>query len=190
MKKLILAFLASLVTCITMAQVNFGVKGGVNISTIRLTSGDAADRVLDFHAGGLAQVKLSDIVSLQPEIVYSRQGMKSRLFTRNISYEDQLHYVNIPVMAKYTAESGFHLHSGPQFGFLLSAKTTQPDVDGDKSHFYKGFDFAWVLGAGHLTRAGIGIDGRFNFSLTNMAKPEGATHRQSVWQIGLYYQFK
>lgn len=190
MKKLLLAFLASFVTYTTIAQVNFGVKGGANISTIRLTNGDAADRVLDFHVGGLAQVKLSDLFAVQPEIMYSRQGMKTKMFTRNIRYEDQLSYINIPVLGKYTAESGFHIHTGPQFGFLLSAKTTQPDVNEDKSDFYKKFDFAWALGAGHLTRSGIGFDARFNFSLTNMAKPEGANHKQTVWQIGLYYQFK
>jgi hypothetical protein len=190
MKKLILVFFASLVTGITMGQINFGVKGGLNIATIKIKYGHTANHLTDFHAGGLARLKFSEDVALQAELVYSRQGMKTKTFTGNIPYEDRLSYINAPVLVQYLAESGFHFHTGPQFSFLLNAKTTQPGVDTDKSDYYKKFDFAWVAGAGHLTRIGLGVDVRVNFSLINMAEPEGASLRQTVWQFGLFYQFK
>ena len=190
MKKLILALFALLVSSITMAQLKFGVKGGLNIATIRIKNGHAFDRIPGFYAGGLARLKVADEFGLQAELVYSRQGMKTQTYAQGIPYEDRLSYINAPVLAQYLAESGFHFYTGPQFSFLLDAKTTQPNVDTDKSYYYKKFDVAWVAGAGHLTRIGLGIDARVNFNLTNMAEQEGVDLRQTVWQIGLFYLFK
>ena len=190
MKKLILAFLALLVTSLTMAQFNFGVKGGLNIANIKIKHSHAYDHIYDFHAGALARLKLSDEVALQGEMVYSRQGMKAKTFTGRIPYEDRLSYINAPVVVQYLAKSGFHVFTGPQFSYLLSAKTTQPLVSTDKSDYYKKFDFAWVVGVGHLTRSGFGVDVRVNFNLVDIAELEGADLRQTVWQFGVFYQFK
>jgi hypothetical protein len=78
MKKLILALFALLVSSITMAQLKFGVKGGLNIATIRIKNGHAFDRIPGFYAGGLARLKVADEFGLQAELVYSRQGMKTQ----------------------------------------------------------------------------------------------------------------
>lgn len=185
-----LVFFALLVTGITMAQLNFGVKGGLNIATIKIKHGHTYDRIPDFHAGALAQLKFAEDFAVQAELVYSRQGMKAQTFTGNIPYEDRLSYINVPVLAQYLAESGFHFYTGPQFGFLLKATTTQPAVPADKSYYYKKFDLAWTAGAGHLTRMGLGADVRFNFNLMNMTEMEGANLRQMVWQFAVFYQFK
>lgn len=189
MKKLIAAFLALLITGITMGQVKFGVKAGLNIANVKLKNGHSFDHLADFHAGGLARLKLSDEFGLQGELVYSRQGRKAVTFIEQKTYEDRLSYINLPILAQFMAESGFHFYSGPQFGLLLDAKTTQPGLDPDKSYYYKKFDFAWVVGAGHLTRAGFGIDVRVNFNLVDIAEQEDLDLRQTVWQFGVFYQF-
>lgn len=190
MKKLTLALLALLITGVTMAQLNFGVKGGLNIATIKVKYGHTYDRIPDFHAGGIAQLKFSHDFALRTELVYSRQGMEAKTFTGSIPYKDRLTYINVPVLAQYMVESGFHFYTGPQFGFLLDAKTTQPGQATDKSFYYKKFDLAWATGVGHLTKIGLGIDVRYNFNLMNMAELEGVNMRQMVWQFGLFYMLK
>ena len=88
---------------------NFGFKGGYNYSSF---NGDVAkDNTLKglsgFYIGALLELPLGDVISLQPEVIYSRQGAAwEREYNlpivgkTTLKNDIKLDYLNIPVMAK------------------------------------------------------------------------------------------
>ncbi len=75
---------------------------------------------LAFNAGAFVALPLFNEFSLQPEVVYSGQGSKfsESGFTGTVN----ANYVNVPVLFKYNNPTGFFAETGPQLGFLMSAK--------------------------------------------------------------------
>jgi hypothetical protein len=92
-------------------NVEIGLKTGLNISNV--TGGDAdRNSLFDFHIGGIAEFKLSEKFSLQPELLYTRQGSE----VEN-SVKIKLDYLAIPLMAKFYLSEKFSVEAGPQVSF-------------------------------------------------------------------------
>lgn len=164
------------------AQVKVGVKSGFNFAN--LTEDLNGDMKLSFYAGGFANIALTDRFSVQPELVFSRQGAKFDDPGDDIKW--RLNYLNIPVLAQYNHPSGLYAETGPQFGFLINAKIKDDgDVNGASSLF-KSFDLSWGFGAGFrfTEKASAGI--RWNLGLTDVWDYPG-TLRNNVLQIGVAY---
>ena len=142
MKKIILAAIAVMAFGFTNAQeTRFGIKGGVNLSTLTGEYEDDTKSLVGFTVGGFAEIKVIERLSIQPELLYSAQGAKFEdAFGK---YDAKLNYLNIPVLAKFYITKQFTVEAGPQIGFLLSAK-----IDGeDAKDFYKSADFGFNFGA-------------------------------------------
>ncbi|ASK32204.1 hypothetical protein CEY12_19855 [Chryseobacterium sp. T16E-39] len=60
---------------ILKAQINFGVKAGYNLSTVKFT-GEKLDPKSFFYAGGLVEYSLSPKVAVQGELLYTQIGGK------------------------------------------------------------------------------------------------------------------
>lgn len=78
-----LAFAQEKTEAQSKSPITFGVKGGMNISTISevydngwMYSDQKAK--IGFNAGVFANIPISEKFSLQPEILYSRAGCKNR----------------------------------------------------------------------------------------------------------------
>jgi hypothetical protein len=135
------------------------------------------------------------MLSVQPEAYYSDQGAKVKIDDGSggtISGTYKLGYINVPVLLKYTTSSGFFVQTGPQIGFLLSAKASAEGQTVDEKQYFKSTDFSWAFGAGFLTSMNIGIDARYNLGLSNVEKDQGSgtgTIKNSVIQVGVFYLF-
>jgi hypothetical protein len=149
MKKLFLTVF-SLIAFIASAQdFSFGIKAGANFAAIGKSDEplfDPADAFdvpeLNFVSssggdnGGLtaiyfgvyAEIPVSEAFSIQPELLYSRQGGTqdgSLVFQEgNVNYEStfNLSYLTVPIMAKFYVAKGLSLEAGPQIGFLLKSE--------------------------------------------------------------------
>ena len=90
---------AMFVVFASQAQVNLGVKGGLNLYKISVDEGDNTDMKPGVHLGLLTHIHVTEQFALQPEIMYSVQGAKSELDgdERKIN----LNYVNIPLLFQY-----------------------------------------------------------------------------------------
>src|SRR5690606_3096897 len=91
MKKMFLiAAVAVLGMSQTDAQVNFGIKAGPQLTNLVGDDFDESDSKLGFIAGGYANIRFSEQLAFQPELVYSLQGAKSEVMgtdvTVNLSY--------------------------------------------------------------------------------------------------------
>src|SRR5690606_23253190 len=96
--------------------VTFGVKGGMNVSSLS-NGADLSDSKskIGFNAGVFANIPLASSFSVQPEVLYNDLGSK---VTREYSvlgnnykseYSRNLGYVAVPVMFQYNATPEFFL---------------------------------------------------------------------------------
>ena len=187
MKKIFSIVAATFFMLLTVAaqEVHFGIKAGVNASSVEFSNVNDYSGKAGLHIGGLAHIHISRQFALQPELVYSMQGGQDE--SENIKLK--LNYINIPVLAQYMINDGFRLQTGPQLGFLLSAKSKVGDVEYNRKDDLSSIDFSWAFGAGYLFPSGFGIDARYNYGISNISDNTTYKAKNRVFQFGLFYQF-
>jgi hypothetical protein len=188
MKKITLVFCTLMFGLGAFCQSSgFGLKGGLNVSHLNNSNGTEMGSKLGFHAGVLAHVHLSPQIAIQPEVVYSSQGTKYTV--ADGEHELGLGYINIPVQLQYMFNNGFRLQTGPQLGFLASVKdkTRGAETGIFTSDDFKAIDFSWSVGLGYLSTSGLGIDGRYNFGMSDINDFGTNSLKNSVFQVGLFY---
>jgi hypothetical protein len=188
MKKISVIVCALFLGSSVFAQdVKFGLKAGLNVSTLSNSQGGERGSRLGLNAGVLGHIHLSPQWAIQPEVVFSSQGAKYTV--SDGEHNLALNYINIPLQLQYMFDNGFRVQTGPQVGFLASVKDK---VGGNETGFFtsddfKSIDFSWSVGLGYLTYSGLGIDGRYNFGVSNINDAGTATVHNNVFQIGLFY---
>jgi hypothetical protein len=191
MKKLTLFAIAALITTIAGAQVQFGLKAGLNLANLSVSpseDGSSFKMKPNLNAGGFAYVPLFGHFGLQPEIMYSAQGTKISAEGTSINYN--LNYVNVPVLFKYKDASGFFAELGPQIGILVAGKAKSGSQSEDIKSSFKSTDISGALGIGYLSSLNLGIDARYSLGLTNIIKDaNGSSAKNGVIQVGVFYMF-
>jgi hypothetical protein len=168
-------------------KVHFGVKGGMNASSLNYTGNTDMQTKIGFNAGVLAHIHSSNAQwAVQPELYYSSEGAKSK---SNSDASLNLGYLNVPVLAQYMFDNGFRIEAGPQIGFLLSAKNKTNSSSTDVKDAYKSTAFSIPVGVGYLTHSGLGFDARYNFGISNIVDNNGPSVKSNVFQFGIFYQF-
>jgi len=149
-KKLLSIFLLISSYAFSQSNITFGVKAGINLSSLNGdypdTSSDVSDSKskIGFHLGGFAEYEINDKFSLQPELLISTQGGKFEIRDNynNSTYGDyyesftqttKLTYLNLPIMLKYEIIENLKIEFGPQIGYTLSAKSKWEYVDSTDS---------------------------------------------------------
>lgn len=169
-------------------HVEFGIKGGLNISNVHVQNSNNPDSKASFHAGALAHIHLSRQFAIQPEIMYSGQGFKQTI--GNTDVVTRLNYINLPVLAQFMFAEGFRLETGPQLGLLAAAHSKVEKTSTDIKDDFKGADFGWAFGLGYLSNVGLGIDARYNLGISNINDLSSTNVNNRVFQVGLFYQFR
>lgn len=195
MKKLLLIAVAALFSFTALnAQVNFGVKAGVNFSDITGEMVDSFNGRTSLHFGVMSEFMLGEKFGLQPELQYSSQGSDYDEEDFDISGTVKVDYLNIPVMANIYVADGFFFQAGPQVGFLLSATDEYEGEEDDIKDFLKGTDFGINFGLGYKLDSGLNFGARYNLGLsdnldTTEFESEGAEYKNSVIQISVGWFF-
>ncbi|MGN6401599.1 MAG: porin family protein [Flavisolibacter sp.] len=185
MKKVSLLISFAFISLLCFAQrsnVQFGIKGGVNIADYNIHT---ADPRIGLHVGALAHIHTHNPkLAIQPEIVFSTQGAKFSDGTEEVDY------INIPFLLQYLGRGGLRLETGPQVGALVSAKFKNNNgVEYSEKNSFKQSDLSWAFGIGFISASGLGFDARYNLGLSDITKGRGNVKNQ-VWQLGLFYQFR
>jgi hypothetical protein len=174
MKRLLFVLIAGVSFTMANAQgsLQFGVKGGLNLSTITVSNGFngySYSTLPGFNAGVFLKVPVVRFFSFQPELDYSGQGFKADDGSGG-TYSEHVNYLTIPLLGKFTTRSGFFLETGPQIGLKLNAKDKENGASTDVSSAYNNADFSWAFGAGFkIPMAPVGFDLRYNVGITNVA---------------------
>lgn len=167
---------------------HFGIKGGMNASSLNFEGNSDMQTKIGFNAGVLAHIHTgNEFWAFQPEAYYSSEGAKSK---SNSNVSTTLGYINVPVLVQYMFNNGFRLEAGPQVGFLMSAKNKINDNSTDIKDNLKSAVFSIPAGIGYLTSTGLGFDARYNFGISNINKSTSGTKTHSnVFQFDIFYQF-
>jgi Outer membrane protein beta-barrel domain len=129
------------------AQIHIGAKGGISIPDLKGNNEQSKGYTsrLGGYGGVMANFKLSEYFSLQPEVNFSpqggqRKGLQSipadaisgitlppgtKLYA-NFKSTTILNYIEIPVLAKLTLGHNkltYYICAGPDIAFLMEAKT-------------------------------------------------------------------
>jgi hypothetical protein len=190
MKKLLIVFAAVALVSTANAQkgtVTFGAKAGANFSMFGGDDNDGFDSKIGFHAGGLVNIPVSSMFSVQPEVLFSAEGAKMKDDPDDIKYN--LGYINIPVLLQYNNPSGFYAETGPQIGLLITAKGKVGDESTDIKDSFKSTNFSWAIGAGFKTKSGLGFGARYSLGLGNIVDEDDVDIKQSNIGVGIFYTF-
>jgi hypothetical protein len=195
MKKVsLLIFALFITTSALFAQdVAFGIKGGLNLSSLKIDDPEATYNArTGFHAGFFLRGKF-DKVGIQPEfLLYTQKGeFSGPAYTG----EENFSYITVPVLVKFYPLSGLNIHAGPQFGFLIDGdRTTNVQILGtikeDIKDEYKSTDIAISVGAGWDFGFGLSIDARYNIGVQDINEAEeGETTKSRVFLVSLGWNF-
>lgn len=199
MKKLFLG-LAVAASSLTFAQ-QFGVKGGMNVSSIN-NDGDLSDNSskIGFNAGLFYNIPVAANFSIQPEVLYSQYGAKvdRTVLGQRISSATHLDYIVVPVMAQYNVIPNLYLEAGPELGFNVSAKDklkneTNNNTIAESDNYtdnINNFNLGVGIGAGYYFTPQFGLTARYVAGVTDIFKGNNNTSvRNNVFQVGLAYKF-
>lgn len=209
MKKLILG-IAMVSTTLAFAQtakpttssssVRFGVKAGMNVSSLSKDEGlDDQKSKIGFNAGVFASIPVAESFTVQPEVLYSQYGSKANFneLGTKFSVATNLDYITVPVMLQYNFVPNFYVEAGPEFGLLVSAKEKVKNESNGASvtsDNYKDdlntFNFGVGIGAGYYFTDNIGVTARYVAGATDIFKENnGDAVRNNTFQVGLAYKF-
>jgi hypothetical protein len=159
----------------TASGISFGVKAGVNFASV---NGDIADDEewdgrTGFHGGVLVNIPVTELFSVQPELLYSTQGFKFTDVEDNEEVTGKLDYIIIPVLADFSLAEGFSLQGGPQIGFNV---TKELEADGysmdieesDEVDEVKSIEFAATIGAQYRLPMGLFFQARYTIGFTDI----------------------
>ena len=172
MKK-IFAFAAAAVMALSAsAQVNLGIKGGLNLSTTNdLTGMDSKNvsRTPGFNAGIVAEYPLVMGLGLRGEVLFQTNGFKYENETLKTTITSKTNNLAIPVLCEYALpflDEHFKVYAGIQCGLCLGgkAKTETPLGDNERNYDkddYNAFDLGGVVGLELMATDFLGIDARW-----------------------------
>lgn len=178
------------------AQMNYGIKGGLNFGATGdyQTISEGVEDVMTiegksktgFHLGGFAKFGFLGVF-LQPELVYTR------LNTEYNQFEYKLDKIDAPVLLGVNILGPLNIKAGPSFQYILknefdNANMNVSDVD---SKITLGYQLGAGVGLGKL-----GLDLRYEGAFKeNTAFSETANQnfrvdsRPSQWILSLAYSF-
>ena len=198
MKKIFSALLVAVCICMAMpaqAQINFGVKGGLNLSKASFSKADfKKDNFTGFFIGPMAEFKIPMVgLGLDGALLFSQRGIEVE------GTKIKQNGLDIPINLKYNiglgSLLGVYLAAGPDFYFDFEKNKQVWDADDyrirtDKKRTEVGIN----LGAGVKLVNHLQVGFNYNIPLGDSAKlidsdAESASYKTKTWQVSIAYLF-
>ncbi|MEN8704271.1 MAG: porin family protein [Polaribacter sp.] len=171
MKKVILVvFLALGLSQVSNAQIDFGIKAGINYNNngedaFKDATNDIAEGAsakTGYHAGIWFRGKLPILgLYLRPEIIYTEVKSEFEVLARTEDYNFKK--LDVPVLVGKKILGFAHVFAGPSFQYILEDKIDFSSLSTDE---FDKFTVGMQFGAG-VEFDNIGIDVRWERGLTN-----------------------
>ena len=192
------------------AQVKFGLKGGLNVTSMSLNSEVFdADNQTGFFIGPTVKFTLPIVgLGIDASALYDQRDAKVKVEEGDgASVESKIknQSINIPINLRYGVGLGstasIYLFAGPQFGFNVGDKNQSLYKDVAQWRL-KSSTFSVNVGLGAMLLSHLQISANYNIACgktgeTTMSDVAGETVQQmfkkrgraNAWQIGLAYYF-
>jgi hypothetical protein len=218
MKKSILTFLLATATTIAFSQtINFGIKAGVNLSTLPqsgLPYQVDNKNLTGYHAGIIADLGFQNF-SIQPALFFITKGSSYPGIVANntgntakVTTTIKLNYLELPVnlLYKLQATPGVKVYfgGGPYLGYGLSGTWKYPNPTGpigsysyksmsfgtDTLRDYKNPDYGFNFITGVELKKRFTIDLNYSLGLGNIGWDQVAKIRNRSMGLSVGYLFK
>jgi hypothetical protein len=191
MKKILFSLLFSFIA-FSAAQAQFGIKGGISLGTMAqegagYSRSDVESKSIIGPVVGITyEMNIADIISIQPELLYTQLGSKNKydLLGSNLENNYRINYLELPVLAKVKfgnmdrESMGFYIAAGPWLGYALNGKqkvistgllntTTERDFTFDDEDDAKRLNYG-MIGAAGVTFGRAALDLRYNYGFNNL----------------------
>jgi hypothetical protein len=144
-------------------DVNFGLKTGVNFAN--LTNSNDLNYKFGLNFGAVASLAISDMFSLQGELIYSAQGYKQDFNGQKV--KGKIDYFIIPIIGDFEIAEDFSLQIGPQLGVNIR-KDREIDGTVQGSIFVNDIDFSAVFGIQYFLDSNVFFQMRYAPGLTEV----------------------
>ena len=171
MKKVILVvFLALGLSQVSNAQINFGIKGGINYNNngdLTLSSAgndiiNGADSKSGFHAGVWFRGKLPILgLYLRPELVYTQ--VKSEYTYKSAATDYDFKKLDVPVLLGKKVLGFGNVFIGPSFQYIIEDNFSFSDLSSDD---FDKFSVGMQMGVG-VEFGKVGLDVRWERGLSD-----------------------
>ncbi len=202
MKKLLtILFVSFMLVSLSYAQMQLGVKAGLNLANLSGDDIEDTDARTGFAGGVFFMYQFSEMFAIQPEVYYTMKGATQKDVFPGVDATIKGDYFEIPVLLKLIIPlrgSGIKpaIFAGPSLAFNTSAKI-KIEADGESFEEdledIKSTDFGLVFGAGLGFPVGngeLGFDVRYILGLTTVDdSAEEADVKNGVINFNLYYGF-
>jgi hypothetical protein len=214
MKKILLSlFLITGLTTIGFAQskVGFGVKAGVTIPHMTVTALGSAvsfDSKISFYVGGVANIPVSKLISVQPGLSLINKGTKissSGLDFEDISTTDEsgsinLMYLEIPVNLLFNLQAGnagkFFFGAGPYYAIGIDANSkyggvTEDIVFGSDEDNIRRGEFGFNFLGGYQLNNGLNLHLNYGLAMSSVLPEQeyNVKFKNRVFSVGLGFNF-
>lgn len=197
---LFLLIAAACLPGLAQEPVKTGVKGGININTVRYRHSDPNSATLGFNIGLLTRIQIVEGIYLQPEFLFSQKGYRSPVVGANGAVNSRMNYINLPILATFEVGKNFFLYTGPEFGYLVKASNKQDNSSFNMTDYYNKFDWGLDAGAAYQFAGNLGVELRYFYGFRGLVKgittdengvPNGSNRdgANRVFQAGLFYIF-
>ena len=196
MKKIlttIVAVAALFVAAPAQAQTSFGLKAGLNVTNMSLSS-DVLDKSnqAGFFVGPTVKFSLPIVgLGVDAAVLYDQRDAK--LNDEKISQKS----INIPINARYTFGlsdlAGVYVAAGPQFGINVGDKDF--NLTSTKSYSLKSTNFSINVGAGVLLMNHLEIGASYNIAVGKTGEVslgsafDAVKTNNNAWQVSAAYYF-
>jgi opacity protein-like surface antigen len=172
----LLAVSLGLISAPASAQpmVSYGVKGGLNLATLSFDpdledlEGVKTTNRTGAAVGGFVNIGMTDMFSIQPELLFSMKGAKQEAF--GFEGAVKVNLVQIPILGRADFPTMGQVRpfvlAGPAVAFKVSAKE-EFDGEEDDLEEVSSTDFSVIVGGGVEIR-GVSIEARYDLGLKNL----------------------
>jgi opacity protein-like surface antigen len=202
MKKIltVVVLFAALMTAVpAKAEVKFGLKGGLNVTSMRFDAGVAdKSNQAGFFIGPTVKFTLPIVgLGIDAAALYDQRKSKVGGATDNeMSIKQQS--IQIPINVRYDiglgSKAGIYFFAGPQFGFNVGDKTIDSAL---VDWTFKSSNISGNVGLGLMLLGHLQVSANYNFALgktgefSAKAIPNALKEdaKMNAWQIGVAYFF-
>ncbi len=162
----------------TKTKSKVGVKGGVNFSNFYTEDVDDENVLIGFNVGVFTEMKLNNMISLQPELLFTTRGSTLNYNNTFATGEAKfaLSYLELPLLFRVNFGNTFNIHAGPYAALLVNSKITNEGAGGTfnfeetiNRDDLNTFDYGLAAGFG-FDLGGLGIGARYNYGLQTVGK--------------------
>lgn len=184
---------------------SFGIKQGINYSSVLFNPGLKQGITLGYNGGLVYKFHNERLFGLQLELIFSQKGWTEDLDTISNSYSRKMNYLEIPIITQIIfgkKSTKIYVNLGTSFGYLLSEKEEKKINNELYVREYYGekidnkFDYSGLGEIGSYFNTSFGelqIGLRYQISLTDLLEPgeEGdfLNTKNQVWNLSVTWFF-